>query len=239
MESDYFNGIPFNEEWDVAISLSGGADSALLAYMVCNMATEKQTVHIIHHVRVWKIRPWQEEIATNVYEYLKEKFPKLTFVFHKNFVAPELEYKNIGPTLTDEYGKKVSGDNIQQRAYGEYICHKYNIDAYYNAVTRNPRLTDLDGMHERDLEPTDKNKHMEYMIHMGRVVSHPFRFVDKSWVLKKYKELDIMDLFDMTRSCVSPVKDIDYTNYTVGQYVPVCNECFWCKERSWAIEQSK
>jgi len=239
----YQVNIPFDKEWkNVAVSVSGGADSALLAYMICELAREQEhdvTVHIINHVRMWKTRPWQQYDADRVYNWLFQRFYHTTFKRHINFIAPELEYGNIGPSLTDEYGKKVSGDNIQQRAYAEFICHKYNVDAYYNAVTRNPRLAQFNGMQERDIERNEDNKHLEYMIHLDRVASHPFRFVDKSWVLNKYKELDIMELFNLTRSCEGEFKDIDYTNYKAGQPVPVCSECFWCKEREWAIEQNK
>jgi hypothetical protein len=233
--------IPFDTGWrNVAISVSGGADSALLAYMVCELAKEySTTIHIINHVRMWKTRPWQQHDADKVYNWLLQRFYHTTFKRHVNFIAPDIEYGNIGPNLTDEYGKQVSGDNIQQRAYAEFICHKYDIDAYYNAVTRNPRQAMFNGMSERDVEPTEENKHLEYMIHMGRVASHPFRFVDKSWVLNKYNELGIMELFELTRSCEGEFKDIDYTTYKAGQYVPTCGECFWCKEREWAIEQSK
>ena len=233
--------IPFNNNWtDVAISVSGGADSALLAYLVCSLAKEHNTtVHIINHVRMWKTRPWQQHDADQVYRWLFQRFYHTIFKQHVNFIAPDIEYGNIGPNLTDEYGKKVSGDNIQQRAYAEFICHKYDISAYYNAVTRNPRQAMFNGMLERDLEPTDQNKHLEYMIHMGRVASHPFRFVDKSWVIKQYKRLDIEDLLNVTRSCEGEFNDIDYTTYKPGQHVPTCGECFWCKEREWAIEQNK
>lgn len=233
--------IPFDPQWkNVAISVSGGADSALLAYLVCELAYEHgTTIHIINHVRCWKTKPWQQHDADYVFRWLFQRFYHTTFKRHTNFIAPELEYGNIGPNLTDEYGKNVSGDNIQQRAYAEYICKKYNIDAYYNAVTRNPRLAFANGMKERDLEPTDKNKHLEYMIHMGVVVSHPFRFTDKSWVIQKYKELGIEDLLSITRSCEGTVEGVDYSTYKPGQYVPVCGNCFWCKEREWAIEQSK
>jgi hypothetical protein len=235
--------IPFDNEWkNVAVSVSGGADSALLAYMICEIAKKQEhdvTIHIINHVRMWKTRPWQQHDADRVYDWLFQRFYHTTFKRHINFIAPDIEYGNIGPNLTDEYGKKVSGDNIQQRAYAEFICHKYNVDAYYNAVTRNPRLAQFNGMQERDIERNENNKHLEYMIHLNRVASHPFRFVDKSWVLNKYKELDIMELFDITRSCEGEFEDIDYTNYKAGQYVPVCGKCFWCKEREWAIEQNK
>ena len=233
--------IPFDPAWkNVAISVSGGADSALLAYLICSLAKEHgTTIHIINHVRMWKTRPWQQHDADNVYDWLFQRFYHSTFKRHTNFIAPDIEYGNIGPNLTDEYGKKVSGDNIQQRAYAEFICHKHNISAYYNAITRNPRLANFNGMHERDIERTEENKHLEYMIHMNRVASHPFRFVDKAWVLSQYRRLEIMDLFETTRSCEGEFNDINYTTYTAGQVVPTCGECFWCKEREWAIEQSK
>jgi len=231
--------IHLRDDWkNVAISVSGGADSALLAYLICSLVTD-QTVHIISHNRMWKTRPWQSYDSFNVYTWLLTRFPNIRFVRHINFIAPDIEYGNIGPNLTDEYGKKVSGDNIQQRAYAEFVCHTNDVDAYYNGVTRNPRLAQFNGMLERDIERTNDNEHLEYMIHMGRVACHPFRFVDKSWVVNKYKELGIMDLFDITRSCEGEFEDINYTNYKAGQYVPICGECFWCKERTWAIEQSK
>ncbi len=233
--------IPFESNWkNVAISVSGGADSALLAYLVCEQAYEHDTtIHIINHVRMWKTRPWQQYDADRVYKWLFQRFYHTTFKRHTNFIAPDIEYGNIGPNLTDEYGKKVSGDNIQQRAYGEFICNKYSIDAYYNAVTRNPRLASFNGMRERDIDPSEDNKHLERMTHMGVEVLHPFRFIDKSEIVKKYKELNLMDLFEVTRSCEGEFDGIDYTTYKPGQFVPVCGKCFWCKEREWAIEQSK
>jgi hypothetical protein len=231
--------IPFDSNWsNIAISVSGGADSALLAYLLCNI-NKNATVHVISHTRMWKTRPWQQWDSLGVYNWLIMQFPNIRFHRYTNLIAPELEYGNIGPSLTDEYGKQVSGDNIQQRAYAEYICHTQNIDAYYNAVTCNPPVAGFKGMVKRDLVRTEDNKHLEFMIHMNRVASHPFRFVDKSWVLKQYKRLGIEELFERTRSCEGEFENINYQTYTPGQYVPVCGECFWCKEREWAIESTK
>lgn len=235
--------IPFDPSWrNVAISVSGGADSALLAYLVCEEAMKQDynvTIHIINHVRMWKTRPWQKHDAHYVYRWLFQRFYHADFKRHTNFIAPELEYGNIGATLTDEYGKLVSGDNIQQRAYAEYLCTEHNIDAYFNGVTRNPRGIDLGGMKERDIELSEDTKHLQAMEHMGVWVYHPFRFVDKSWVVKQYQRLGLMDLFERTRSCEGEFENVNYKTYTPGQFVPVCGECFWCKEREWAIEQNK
>jgi hypothetical protein len=231
--------IPFDNNWkSVAISVSGGADSALLAFLVCSKITS-QEVHIISHIRCWKTKPWQQYDSLGVFEYLVKKFPNIKFHKHTNFIAPDLEYGNQGPILIDEYGKHVSGDNAEIRAYAEYICHGYNIDIYYNAVTRNPKDVEFKGMASRDIDPSDENKHLELTEHMGRLAAHPFRFIEKSEIVRKYRELGIMDLFEMTRSCEGTFDNIDYRNYTIRQHVPTCGQCFWCKEREWAIEQSK
>jgi len=228
--------IPFDKNWNsVAVSVSGGADSALLAYLICSIAPADFRIHIISHTRMWKTRPWQQEDSKQVFDWLSVKFPKAKMMRHVSFIAPDIEYGNIGASIPDEYNKFVSGDNIQQRAYAEYVCFKYNIDAYYNGVTRNPRSADFGGMLERDVEPTADNKHLEYMIHMGKIASHPFRFVDKSWIMKQYKRLEIENLLAITRSCEGEFEDINYANYKAGQYVPICGECFWCKERAWAL----
>jgi hypothetical protein len=94
-------------------------------------------------------------------------------------------------------------------------------------------------MPTRDIDPTDDNKHLEIMLHMGIIASHPFRFADKAWVVLQYKNLDIMELFDLTRSCEGEFSNMNYKTYTPGQFVPICGTCFWCKEREWAIEQTK
>lgn len=231
--------IPFDKKWNsIAISLSGGADSALLAFLLCNLVTI-QKVHVISHNRMWKTRPWQSYDSKRVYDWLTSKFSNIEFVRHTNFIAPDVEYGNMGPGIKDEYGKMVSGDNAQIRAFSEYICHYNKIDAYYNAVTRNPREIDLGGMTERDVERTENNQHLEIMKHMDVWALHPFRFVEKSWVIGQYIRLGITDLFDITRSCEGEFDNINYKSYSQGQYVPICGTCFWCKEREWAIEQNK
>lgn len=233
--------IPFDENWkNIAVSLSGGADSALLTYLLCdhirNLKLKSFTIHIISHIRMWKTRPWQAWDSQRVYDWFVNEFPEIIFKRHTNFIAPDLEYGNIGASIIDEYNKSVSGDNIQIRAFSEYIGFYQSIDAYYNAVTRNPKNVDFRGMPNRDIEPTDHNEHLRVMTHMDKLVCHPFRFIEKSWIIKQYRKFNIMNLFDRTRSCEGEFSNITYKTYTPGQFVPICGKCFWCRERKWGLE---
>ena len=229
--------VPFVNEWkNIAVSLSGGADSALLANTLCELAKDNDTtIHIISHIRMWKSRPWQEYDSLGVYNYLVKKFPTVRFKRYTNFIAPDLEWGSKGPNIVDEYGKTVSGDNIQIRSFSEYVCYYNRVDAYFNAVTRNPRDVDFQGLHTRSIELTEDNAHLKSMIHMGILICHPFRFTEKDWVMKQYRDRDLLDLLKITRSCEGDFEDLDYNNYIPNQSVPVCNECFWCKERNWAM----
>jgi len=230
--------IPLDHSWkSISISVSGGADSALLAFLLCSLVRHHE-VHIISHTRMWKTRPWQSQNNKDVFEWLGKRFPNVKFHRHTNFIAPDVEYGNSGPIIKDEYGKMVSGDNAQIRAFAEFVCFNHNIDAYYNAVTRNPRNVNFQGMTERDIDSRDDNQHLRISRHMDKWALHPFRFVEKDWIVKQYIRLDIMDLFKITRSCEGEFKDINYITYKSGQHVPLCGSCFWCKEREWAVEQN-
>ena len=74
---------------------------------------------------------------------------------------------------------------------------------------------------------------------------HPFRFVKKDWIVAQYHLYNILDLYYTTRSCEGDinhnpaVSDVvkDFTKYTLGMEVPVCNECWWCDERQWAEQR--
>lgn len=231
--------IPLDSSWKkIAISLSGGADSALLAALICDMCSDSE-IHIISHIRCWKTKPWQQHDSLLIYEYLQERFPKLKFTRHVNFIPPALEWADKGAYINDEYNKLVSGDIIEIQSYAEYVCFYNNIESYYNAVTRNPRNVDFVGMSKRDIDPDETNNHLLIMSHRNVLVSHPFRFVDKSWIFDTYKKFNLMELLSLTRSCEGTFDNIDHTNYVKGQFVPLCGKCYWCKEREWADGNSK
>lgn len=231
---------PLDPTWhDIAVSLSGGADSALLAYMLCKTITENKMsmdVHIITNIRMWKTRPWQETISLEVFEYLVNKFPNLKFIRHVNFIAPQIEYGVIGPIIKDEYGRMKSGDQISTRSYSEYVCHYNNINAWFAGVTRNPRdETITQGMDDRNVDFNSVDDlHLTIMQVGSKLSCHPFVFSTKQWIIKQYLDYGILDLLNITRSCEGEFEELDYTTYKPGMLVPECGTCFWCQERNWA-----
>lgn len=233
--------IPFDLTWKrISVAVSGGADSALLLFLLSEIIDKNKLnteIHVISNIRCWKTKPWQRYNSIGVFDYVQNKFKNIDYVRHENFVPPEFEHGNQGKTFTDEYGKSVSGDTLELRAFAEYIGYTENIDAYYCAVTKNPDI-ELEGkLLGRDVVATTENFYLTITEHMDKVACHPFRFVDKRWIFNTYKAKKLNKLYEITRSCEGVFSDITYKNYTPGQYVPVCGKCFWCLEREWGSNE--
>jgi len=221
-----------NPDWKrIGISLSGGADSALLAYLICKNVSSTTEIHINTQIRLWKTRPWAEHVADNVVAWFKDNFDHKFYV-HKNLVPPELEE----PTeylIKDEYGKMKSGNRIILRSHNEYIAHKHNLDALYAGVNMNPDI-DIPGK----VAERDEGHIAPHFVHNGVDICHPFVYTKKNWIIKQYYDNGIKELLNITRSCEGEFDNLDYTTYKPGMFVPQCGECFWCKERQWGIDNA-
>jgi hypothetical protein len=248
--------IPLDYNWkNIGIAMSGGIDSTMLCFLLCSLIEKHKldiTVHVTAHVRVWKLRPWQKDVSLNVYNWMVNHFPNIKFKRHPGFIPPDLEWKNNGPTLVlNEYGEEEYGDVLVMRSFAEYVGFHEKFDAFYNATTMNPNDPNITlALDVRNLTSHDIVEHFDYAIKYYRmgdhiVTAHPFRFVQKDWIVGRYQEFGIMDLFDMTRSCEGDKVEypevfgnLDYKTYTPGMEVPTCGKCFWCQEREWGIKNA-
>lgn len=220
-----------NPAWSrIGISLSGGADSALLAYLICKETNA--TIHFTHQVRMWRTRPWQNYVFRTVANWLADHFDN-AFYIHENLIPPEMEEPHT-TYIKDEYSKLKSGNRIILRSYNEYIANRECLDALYGAVNQNPDVPFKGALPERD-----KGVLTPHFIHDGIDIVHPFVYTKKDWIIQQYYDHNITDLLDLTRSCEGEFENINYKTYTPGQYVPTCGECFWCKEREWALAKVK
>lgn len=239
--------IPFSPSWrNIGINLSGGADSASLALLLGRIITDNNydcKVHVINFIRCWNTRPWQGPIGLDVYHKLQEMFPGVFVNRYENYIPPELEWgATNGPILNGR-----SGDQIEGSSYNTYISYRENFDATFNATSQNPLSQDF-GNRLSKRDKLAKDGEMEDVIYRSNAIYfiHPYRFVQKDWIVSQFYLLDALDLYNTTRSCEGDIKlnpEIAKivptpSNYVHGETViPECGECFWCLERNWA--QSK
>jgi hypothetical protein len=245
------NGVYFflNEDWKkVAINVSGGADSAMLTFILCKIISENNLdieIVALSHLRLWKTRPWQIYDARRVIDFIKQFYPNVKITHHENFMAPELNCKD--PVIEDENGHMKTGDRVQVRAWNDYMCYTNQIPAWFGGITLNP----TDNLITQ--KPFDRNKEFEYSEedlkklirrHNGVYICHPFSFTDKEWIMQQYKNFDRIDLLKLTHSCEGDdnlypevYQGLDYRTYVPDQIVPECGKCFWCQERHWGMKK--
>lgn len=241
--------IPFSKTWrNIGINLSGGADSASLAMLLATIIKENNyecKIHTLTMLRCWSTRPWQESIGENVYKKLMDIFPDIVVSRHTTYVPPELEYGVSGPV--ENYNNK-SGDQVIGRSFNGYMSFKLNLDAVFNATSQNPSADGFENrMTQRDKKAENGELVDVFYISDGVAFCHPYRFVQKDWIIAQYFLHDAEDLFNTTRSCEGDIKlnpelaEVvpSFRDYTPGMYVPICNSCFWCLERDWATKQLK
>jgi len=237
--------IPLNSEWKyIAVNLSGGADSALLTFLLASIIEEnkyKCKIDVINYRRCWKTRPWQEDVAINVFKWLKNRFPDIIQNRETNFIPPELEHGVVGNIVNDR-----SADQIMIASFNDYLSFKNQYNACYNATTKNPSVDfDIeDRMTNRDNVSYNitslayiKDKSINWSL-------EPLRLVEKDWIIQQYKNFDILELLNITRSCEgdhrhSVLLGMDYLWYTYlnDKNIPECGNCFWCIERAWAKQK--
>lgn len=237
--------IPFNPNWkNIGINLSGGADSSCLLMLLSKIILQtgsKCRVHVIQHHRCWTIRPWQGPIAQAVFEKFQELFPSIEYIRYKNFIPVSLEWGVLGPITKDAKGRDRSGDQIIVDEYNEYVMYNENLDAMYNGTSRNPDVDLPYKMMNRE-KSAEEGELRDLMFKKRKgVVLLPFKFVRKDWIVAEFYRQGMEDLYNTTRSCegnVGHATSVDtiptLESYRPGMYVPTCNECFWCLERSWA-----
>jgi hypothetical protein len=176
-----------------------------------------------------------------VFKWLKNRFPDIIQNRETNFIPPELEHGVVGNIVNDR-----SADQIMIASFNDYLSFKNQYNACYNATTKNPSVDfDIeDRMTNRDNVSYNitslayiKDKSINWSL-------EPLRLVEKDWIIQQYKNFDILELLNITRSCEgdhrhSVLLGMDYLWYTYlnDKNIPECGNCFWCIERAWAKQK--
>lgn len=237
--------IPFQNNWErIGINLSGGADSACMTMLLCDHIIKNKLdtkIYIITFLRCWDTRPWQKPVAENVYKYLKKLYPSIIQDQVFCFIAPEIEHGAIG-----EIFEGKSGDQLTVSGFNRYCAYNYNLEAVFNATSRNPSDTNFsDRMRNRDIDADDPVLSDLYYTKKECAILKPFAYTEKDWIIAQYKIFNKWDLFKITRSCEGDLvtsQEIRKTVKKLNDYYPnkevaECGQCFWCNERNWALDR--
>lgn len=200
---------------NIGIKLSGGADSAIVFYMLSKYIIEtKKDCSIIPITVNYAGKSFQTQFAGKVIGYMKENFD---IKIGKHYTGINYEF--------DTYSKVQ--DELVHELYDRSI-----IDCHFSGITANPPTAvqeqfDTRGpMDSRDREQDKKEQRR------GKVF-FPLINIDKQGVRELYEKYNLMDtLFPLTRSCEAFTDDF---SKHCGEYKDEISVCWFCKERLWGF----
>ena len=190
----------------VGVKISGGADSAIIAYMLALYKKSVRNIELIPITVINAIKPHQHIFAQKVVSFIEEEL-KVKFNHHQ--IKPE----PVDPT---RYGE-------EQSIFVRSLRKQGIVETHFTGITENPDAdfkTDYTGDVTRDKSLGSKPTVDLYSF-------HPFANINKKAVAEIYSHYDLMDtLFPITRSC---------ENSKVHFTKPHCGKCWWCLERQWGF----
>lgn len=211
----------------IAVNVSGGADSAILLYMVADYLQQHNRtdtkVDVLSCGNDKKHR-WNPRKAADVINFVTDKL---------NFTQIDMHYSYYRDVQDVKYFHEVEGK----------LAREGKVDLFISGITANPAgdnttVSDNDGnvvdlkadalaiRNVKDVPILKKNPVVHFYT--------PFINVDKRFVAAMYEQYGVRDnLFPLTRSCEA-IPDPDKGYQAEFEKTP-CGTCWWCLERKWAF----
>lgn len=197
---------------NIGLKISGGADSAIVCYMLAKYAMEERPDITIHPVTgIADNKLYQQRYADSVLRKVEE----LTgIVFGKH------QYKDV----------TASRYILDQEDFLKSLYEQELFNLHFAGITANPSEDDAPHLYTsiKDMPTDDRSKQLikkdNYRL--------PLINIDKRGVAEHYTQLGVMDtLFPVTRSCEARVTD---SEYNIDKH---CEVCWFCKERYWGFNR--
>lgn len=249
------NGLPvFFDPSKKAVSLnfSGGADSTMMFFLLCKLievSGAKTKIVASTLIRFWEDRSWTDDLASNIFGYMRRRFPNIEMIHEIGFIPTALESTPIKNLLFEKKKPLPFSNHVMENAnadvyavmdYSRYLAAKHNISYIYGGTTMNPShlADDVKAPKFRVQRELDDND-ME-MYSLNSIAQDPFYLIHKNWVMAQYDNFELQDLLHMTRSCEVNSIGLDDI-YGKGQWHITgsdysCGTCFFCQERNWAYD---
>lgn len=197
----------------VGVKISGGADSALVTYMLAKYVSENRPdIEIIPISLNAKGKHYQQQFASKVLNKISE----LTeVIFGQHY------YITIDASTSELY---VKG----QVDFVDLLYEQNIIQCHFIGITANPSIEEAPHLFEpnKGMPSDDRTKLLQKrpFVHIG--ARRPLINIDKKGVAELYNKLGIMDsIFPLTRSCEAITEDFSHH----------CGKCWFCEERLWGF----
>lgn len=201
----------------IGLKISGGADSAIVAFMLCKYITESEKDCTIIPITVnYAGKAFQTQFAAKVLTYLKNNFK---VKIGKHYTDINYEF--------DTYSQVQ--DSLVQRLYKEKA-----IDCHFSGITANPPKEVQEQFDTRGpMDSRDRERDKKPQIRGNTFF--PLINIDKQGVKELYEKFGVLDtLFPLTRSCESFTDDF---SKHCGEYRDWKDHCWFCKERYWGFDR--
>lgn len=196
----------FNTDKKIGISLSGGADSALLAYIALKQYNQR-----IHFFTFASKKRYYRTVNHSV-----AVIKKCIELVGSKDICHHIKYEDVyDRTKFLNY----LNDNINSELVDIMMTATTSVPASSELDKFNTQISDSNFLHRRnpDIEKSIYSENKKFV--------SPFINLTKKDIFNIYEKLNILDsLFPVTFSCESDDDVIEH-----------CGKCWWCEERYWAF----
>lgn len=228
-----------DENWKkIGIRLSGGADSSILYYAICDHFKDRDDVEIYPVTLDTKLKWWYSRGAKQVIDRVAELTGKLPKDWYIHYYP---DYHNIKENYKYDEGitelqrtavKKYRLDSIYigltiNPPIDEFKAHFINNDYGLNVETTIHHIDRRDATRDVPTDPEVMTCHYEDNITVRQII--PFVNLNKKAVKEMYDHYNVMEkLYPVTYSCETIPE-------TKNNPLVHCGHCFFCSERQWGF----
>ena len=200
---------------NIGLRISGGADSAIVGYMLCDFITKNNLECTIVPITIDQVgKNYQYYMASGILDFYSSRFPSIKIGKH---------YRSISEIETRDY-------SVKQTSLSKQLLSDGIIDCYFTGLTANPPESELKLFNIRTEGIPPDRSGIKPTISDDMRKFFPLINSDKRVVSSLYEHYGLLELlFPITRSCES--YDMKKTNYMITH----CGGCYHCKERHWGF----
>jgi len=207
----------------IGIWMSGGADSALLCYLLAEKIKKENLNVTIQLITIDYKRPFVFKAGT-----VREKIEEILDA--KSIFENHIVYNPPGEIV---WTPDELAEQFHIRNYEHFKNNKFQV--LYSGITTNPPVEVQQTFNYGILPDVEAKRGTAIQKETNRYFVHPdggefweikpFFKLDKKDLAELYKSNNLLDnVFPLTRSCEH-----------IGTVHGHCGQCWWCNEREWAF----